>query len=76
MEYSVIRETFSLHYAISGIYQKTRPVIRDGYIVMYAYAPFEEQSIAATRGTCHVKNRRRAPNYGRCNSAVPSGVLL
>lgn len=34
----------SLLYTVPGIYEKTRPVIQDGYVDMYVYAPFAEQS--------------------------------
>lgn len=38
----------SLIPAIPGIYDKTRPVVRDGYVDISSYAPFHEHSQAVT----------------------------
>ena len=38
----------SVVYMIPGIYDKTRPVVRDGYVDLFEYAPFTETSKAVT----------------------------
>lgn len=41
---SAIAIVLSLIYMIPGIYDKSRSVIRDGYVDTFAYAPFDEHS--------------------------------
>lgn len=43
---TTIAVVLSLLYTVPGIYEKSRPVIQDGYVDTYDYAPFAEQSKA------------------------------